>query len=55
MPPSRVLATWTGYKKAGPILFATEHKGMADGKPLHVFFTDVAVKLAGSDKWMPAQ
>ncbi len=54
-PPSRVLATWTGYKKAGPILFATEHKGMADGKPLHVFFTDVAVKLIGSDKWMPAQ
>jgi hypothetical protein len=54
-PPSRVLATWTGYKKAGPILFATEHKGMADGKPLRVFFTDVAVKLTGSDKWMPAQ
>jgi hypothetical protein len=54
-PPSRVLATWTGYKKAGPILFATEHKGMADGKPLHIFFTDVAVKLTGSDKWMSAQ
>jgi hypothetical protein len=54
-PPSRVFATWTGYKKAGPILFATEHKGMADGKPLHIFFTDVAVKLSGSDKWIPAQ
>jgi hypothetical protein len=54
-PPSRVLAAWTGYKKAGPILFATEHKGMADGKPLHIFFTDVAVKLTGSDKWIPAQ
>jgi hypothetical protein len=54
-PPSRVLATWTGYKKAGPILFATEHRGMADGKPLHIFFTDVAVKLTGSDKWIPAQ
>jgi len=42
-------------RQAGPILFATEHKGMADGKPLHVFFTDVAVKLTGSDKWIPAQ
>jgi hypothetical protein len=54
-PPSRVLATWTGYKKAGPILFSTEHKGFADGKPLHIFLTDVSVKLAGSDKWLPAQ
>ena len=51
-PPSRVLATWTGYKKAGPILFSTEHRGTADGKPLHIFVSDVAVKLAGSDKWM---
>ena len=25
--PSRVLATWAGYKKAGPLLFATEHRG----------------------------
>ena len=54
-PPSRVLATWTGYKKAGPILFSTEHRGFADGKPLHIFISDVAVKLTGSDKWMNAQ
>jgi hypothetical protein len=54
-PPSRVLATWTGYKKAGPILFSTEHRGTADGKPLHIFLSDVSVKLTGSDKWMPAQ
>jgi hypothetical protein len=54
-PPSRVLATWAGYKKAGPILFSTEHMGMADGKPLHIFLTDVAVKLTGSDKWIAAQ
>jgi hypothetical protein len=32
-PPSRVFATWAGYKKAGPILFSTEHRGFADGKP----------------------
>jgi hypothetical protein len=54
-PPSRVLATWTGYKKAGPILFSTEHRGFADGKPLHIFLSDVAVKLTGSDKWVNAQ
>src|SRR5262249_43995261 len=54
-PPSRVLATWTGYKKAGPILFSTEHSGMADGKPLHLTITNIAVKLTGSDKWIPAQ
>jgi hypothetical protein len=54
-PPSRVLASWAGYKKAGPILFSTDHRGFADGKPLHIFISDVAVKLTGSDTWMPAQ
>jgi hypothetical protein len=54
-PPSRVFATWAGYKKAGPILFSTEHRGTADGKPLHVFFSDVAVKLTGSDAWVNAK
>ncbi len=54
-PPSRVFATWAGYKTAGPILFSTEHRGAADGKPLHIFISDVSVKLTGSDKWMPAQ
>jgi hypothetical protein len=54
-PPSRVFATWAGYKRAGPILISTERRGFADGKPLHVFITDVAVKLTGSDTWMKAQ
>lgn len=54
-PPSLVTATWAGYKKAGPLLISTEHRGTADGKPLHIFITGVAVKLTGSDKWMPAQ
>jgi hypothetical protein len=54
-PPSRVLASWAGYKRAGPILFSTEHRGTADGKPLHIFITDVAVKVTGSDKWMDAK
>jgi hypothetical protein len=53
--PSVVIATWAGYKKAGPLLISTEHKGTADGAPLHLWFTNVAVKLAGSDKWMEAK
>jgi hypothetical protein len=53
--PSLVTTTWTGYKKAGPLLVSTEHRGTADGKPLHISITDVAVKLTGSDKWMAAQ
>lgn len=53
--PSVVIATWAGYKKAGPLLISTDHRGTADGKPLHLFFTNVAVKVTGSDKWMPAQ
>jgi hypothetical protein len=54
-PPQLVTATWTGYKKAGPLLVSTEHRGTADGKPLHIFLTNVSVKLTGSDKWMNAQ
>jgi len=53
--PSVVKATWAGYKKAGPLLISTEHRGTADGNPLHLFITDVSVKLAGSDTWMKAQ
>lgn len=53
--PSLVVASWTGYKKAGPLLFSTEHRGNADGKPLHISHSNVAVKLVGSDKWIEAQ
>lgn len=53
--PSLVTASWTGYKKAGPLLISTEHRGTADGKPLHISITNVSVKLAGSDKWVGAQ
>jgi hypothetical protein len=53
--PSLVSATWAGNKKAGPLLISTEHRGTADGKPLHIFLSDVSVKLAGSDTWMNAQ
>ena len=53
--PSLVTATWSGYKKAGPLLVSTEHRGTADGKPLHIFLSDVSVKLTGSDAWMKAE
>src|SRR6266513_2015410 len=53
--PSVVTATWASYKKAGPLLISTEHRGTADGKPLHIFITDLSVKLAGSDTWMKAE
>ena len=53
--PSNVTTTWAGYKKAGPLLVSTDHRGTADGKPARIFFTNVAYKLAGSDKWMDAQ
>jgi hypothetical protein len=53
--PSLVIATWAGYKKAGPLLISTEHRGTADGKPLHISISDVSVKLAGSDTWIRAQ
>jgi len=53
--PSVVTATWTGYKKAGPVLISTEHRGNADGKPFHLSISDISVKLTGSDKWMKAE
>ena len=53
--PSNVTTTWAGYKKAGPLLFSTDHRGTADGKPARISFSNVAVKLAGSDKWIDAQ
>jgi len=54
-PPHLVTTTWAGYKKAGPLLVSTEHHGKADGKPLTVTISNVAVRLAGSDKWINAQ
>ena len=53
--PSLVTVVWAGYKKAGPLLISTEHRGTADGKPLHISISEVSVKLAGSDNWVKAQ
>jgi hypothetical protein len=48
-------ATFADYMRAGPLLMATDHRGMSNGKPLRIFFSNVSVKLAGSDKWIDAQ
>jgi hypothetical protein len=53
--PSEVITSWAGYKKAGPLLISTDHTGTADGNPARIFFTDVAVKTAGSENWISAQ
>jgi hypothetical protein len=49
------IVTWAGYKKAGPLLVSTDHHGTADGKPETITFTNVAVKLTGSETWVNAQ
>ena len=50
-----VIATWDGYKMAGPILGLDGPRGYGGWRGLHAFFSDVAVKLAGSDTWVDAQ
>jgi hypothetical protein len=53
--PQLLIADWTDYKKAGPLLISTEHRGTADGKPLRIFLSDLSVKVTGSDGWMNAR
>jgi hypothetical protein len=53
--PRVVMAKWEGYKKAGPLVVSTDHPGTADGKPVRISISDVAVKLVGSDTWLSAQ
>jgi hypothetical protein len=54
-PPKLVMATYQGYKKAGPLLISTDHHGTVDGKPFSISISDVSVKLTGSDTWINAQ
>lgn len=53
--PSLLFATWGSQKKAGPLLLSTDRRGFADGKPIRVWYSDVAVKVTGSDSWMDAK
>jgi hypothetical protein len=51
-----VTASWGDYKKVGPLLVSLDHRGTKDdGKPIHIFFTNVAVKVASSNAWVSAQ
>ena len=54
-PPKLVMATYTDYKKAGPLLISTDHHGTVDGKPFRLSISDVSVKLTGSENWINAQ
>ena len=53
--PNLVIAKWEGYKKAGPLLFSTDHPGTGDGHPFRITVTNVAVKEKGSNKWINAE
>lgn len=51
-----VVASWEDYKRADPLLVSLNHRGMREGKPVRVFFSDVAVKLVGgANTWVKAQ
>jgi hypothetical protein len=58
--------SWVDYKKAGPLLVSLDHRGtlfslpgsskpLPEGKPVRIFFSDVSVKLVGSNTWVNAQ
>jgi hypothetical protein len=54
--PSLYTGTWEGYEKAGRLLLSTDHKGTTgDGKSVRIFYSDVAIKVVGSDKWLNVQ
>ena len=53
--PSLVTMTWEAYKKAGPLLISTDHRGTADGNQVRIYISDLAVKMAGSENWIDAQ
>jgi hypothetical protein len=52
--PSVVITTWADYKKVGPLDISTDHRGTADGNPVRIYISDLAVKLTGSD-WTKVQ
>ena len=59
--------SWENYKKAGPLLLSLDHHGTLFSppvagakpfpapKPTRIVFSDVAVQVTGSDKWVTAQ
>lgn len=45
--------TWEENRSVGPVTISMNHR--AAQPDFHIWFTDVAVKLAGSDQWIPAK
>jgi hypothetical protein len=54
-PKTSLMTTWSDYKSAGPIFIALDHRGTHNDKPIRIFFTDVAVKLAGTNEMTQAK
>ncbi len=57
---------WEQHKKAGPLLVSLDHHGtifaspgawkpLPKGEPVRIFFSNVSVKLVGSNTWANAQ
>ena len=53
--PSLFFVTWADHKKAGPMLVSAGHRGDAGGKPIRVWYSDVSVRVTGSDTWLRAK
>jgi len=45
-----LVATWEEHRHLGPLVVSLNHRGAA--RDFRVWFTDVAVKLVGSDHWI---
>jgi hypothetical protein len=55
-PPWTGAWSWEDYRMAGPLLVSLNHHGKVGDKPVRVFFSGVAVKLAGdSNSWVNAK
>ncbi len=50
--PTRI-TTWEDYRRVGPLTLALDHRG-PDGS-FRVWFTDVAVRVAGRSDWISAR
>lgn len=49
--PTRI-TTWDDHRRVGPLTLSLDHRGIEG--PFRVWFTDVAVKLKGEDRWHEA-
>jgi len=47
--------SWRDYKKTGPLLVSLDHPGTLNGKPERIFFSNVSVRLVGSNTWVNVQ